>query len=62
MNQVFFTSFNRDLKKIRDKSIANSVKDFIEFTATCSTIVEIPGLVKLRGHKTATVYGSAITG
>lgn len=53
MNQVFFTSFDRDLKKIRDKSIAKAVQDFIELTSLCSTMLEITGLVKLKGHKSA---------
>jgi len=53
MNQVFFTSFARDIKKIRDKSVAKSVQDFIEVTSTCTLVSEIPDLVKLKGHKTA---------
>jgi mRNA-degrading endonuclease RelE of RelBE toxin-antitoxin system len=53
MNQVFFTSFGRDIKKIRNKSVAKSVQDFIEMTSKCILVSEIPGLVKLKGHKTA---------
>lgn len=53
MKQVFYTSFERDLKKIRDKSIAQAVKDFIELTALCKSSSEIPHLVKIKGHKTA---------
>ena len=53
MNQIFYTSFNRDLKKIRDKSVVQAVKDFIELTSLCKSISEIPNLVKLKGHKSA---------
>jgi hypothetical protein len=53
MNQVFYTSFERDLKKIKDKSVAQAVKDFIDLTAICTSSAEIPNLVKLKGHKTA---------
>jgi mRNA interferase RelE/StbE len=53
MDQIFYASFNRDLKKIRDKSIAQAVKDFIELTSFCKSINEIPNLVKLKGHKSA---------
>ena len=53
MKQVFYTSFQRDLKKIRDKSIAQAVKDFIELTSLCNSTSEIPHLVKMKGHKTA---------
>ena len=53
MNQVFFTSFDRDLKRIREKSLAKSVRDFIELTSICTSASEIPNLVKLKGHKTA---------
>ena len=53
MNQIFYTSFNRDLKKIRDKSVAQAVKDFIELTSLCNSISEIPNLIKLKGHKSA---------
>lgn len=53
MNQIFYTSFERDIKKIRDKEVAQSVKDFIELTALCNSIAEIPNLVKLKGYKTA---------
>jgi len=53
MNQVFYTSFHRDLKKIRDKAIAQAVKDFIEYTSLCNSTSDIPHLVKMKGHKTA---------
>jgi mRNA interferase RelE/StbE len=53
MKQVFYTSFDRDLKKIRDRAIARAVKDFIELTSLCNSISEIPNLVKIKGHKTA---------
>lgn len=53
MKQVFYTSFERDLKKIRDKSIAQAVKDFIELTVLCKSPSEIPHLVKIKGHRTA---------
>ncbi len=53
MNQVFFTSFDRDLKRIRDKSVAKAVQDFIELTSKCISVNDIPNLVKLKGHRTA---------
>ena len=53
MNQVFYTAFERDLKKIKDKSVAQAVKDFIELTSLCKSMNDIPNLVKLKGHKTA---------
>ena len=42
--------FHRDIKKIKDKSIAQAVKDIISITEQCNSITEIPNL---KGHKTA---------
>ena len=53
MKQVFYTSFHRDIKKIKDKTIAQAVKDVISITEQCNSITEIPNLKKLKGHKTA---------
>ena len=53
MKQVFYTSFNRDLSKLRDKTIAKAVLDFNELTSLCDSLLEIPRLVKLKGHKAA---------
>ncbi len=53
MNQIFYTSFLRDIKKIRNKTIAQAIEDVILLTSVCKTTAEIPNLKKLKGHKTA---------
>ena len=53
MNQVFYSSFHRDIKKIKSKVLAQAVKDFIELTSLIDSFSGIPNLVKMKGHKTA---------
>ena len=53
MKQVFYTSFHRDVRKIKNKAVAQAVKNIILITEQCNSIIEIPNLKKLKGHKTA---------
>ncbi len=53
MKQVFYTSFLRDVKKIRNKNIAQAVKDVIQLTSSCEHPSEIPNLKKLKEQRTA---------
>jgi mRNA interferase RelE/StbE len=53
MNQVFYTSFYRDIKRIKNKGLAEAVKDFLELTSLSGSISGIPNIVKIKGHKTA---------
>jgi len=50
MNQVFYSSFHRDIKKIKNKVLAQAVKDFIELTSIVDSFSGIPNLVKMKGH------------
>ena len=47
MKQIFYTSFHRDIKKVKDKAIAQAIKDIILITEQCNNIFEIPNLKKL---------------
>lgn len=49
MKTVFCKSFERDLKKIRDRSVLNRVKQVIEEVEAAGSLQEISGVKKLSG-------------
>lgn len=49
MKAVFRKSFERDLKKIRDRSVLNRVKQVIEGVEAAGSLQEISGLRKMSG-------------
>lgn len=49
MKAVFRKSFERDLKKIKDQSILNRVKQVIEEVEAAGSLQEISGLKKMSG-------------
>ncbi len=52
MNVDFDTSFNRAIKKIKDKSVLSDIKDAIIDCEEASLKSKIKGLKKLVGYKT----------
>jgi len=46
---VFRKSFERDLKKIRDRSVLNRIKQVIEKVEAAGSLQEINGLKKMSG-------------
>lgn len=49
MKTVFRKSFERDLKKIRDLSVLNGIKEVIEEVEAAGNVQEISGLKKMSG-------------
>jgi mRNA interferase RelE/StbE len=51
MNSDFASSFERDLKKIRDAKVLAAVKSAILLVEAADTLQDIPNLKKLKGSK-----------
>ena len=51
MNTAFRNSFLKDLKSVRDKRLLASVKETIAIVEHANTLVDLPNLKRLKGHK-----------
>lgn len=49
MKAIFRSSFLRDLKKLREKSVRSRVKDCVEQVENAAGLSEIPNLIKISG-------------
>jgi mRNA interferase RelE/StbE len=47
----FRTSFTKDLEAIKDKGLLKRVKEAIETIENAGSLVDLPGLKKLKGRK-----------
>jgi mRNA interferase RelE/StbE len=56
MNTDFKPSFEKDLKKILDKTLKNEIKRAVLSVENAGTIRDIPGLKKLIGYKRGNFY------
>ncbi len=50
---LYEKSFLRDLKKVKDQNIRNTINDVIENIKSSKNLQSIPQLKKLKGHPTA---------
>ncbi len=53
MKTSFTNNFNKQVSKIKDKSLALAIINIIEEVEAANTPDNIPNLKKLKGHKTA---------
>ena len=53
MKIVFLKSFEKDLKKIKDKTIKKKVVDFIFNIEGAKTLYDVQNIVKMKGHNFA---------
>ncbi|HKR07255.1 MAG TPA: hypothetical protein VJY62_21655 [Bacteroidia bacterium] len=53
MNVVAVSSFNKDLSRIKHKSLATKVEKVIKKIENCTTISLVPGIKKLSGSSNA---------
>ena len=51
MKTAFRNSFLKDLKSVRDKRLLASVKETIAIVEDASSLVDLPNLKRLKGHK-----------
>ena len=49
MKILFRSSFNRDLKKIKDTGILQNVKEWIHFAENANSLLELSNIKKLSG-------------
>jgi mRNA interferase RelE/StbE len=50
MNSAFRESFQRDLKKIKDRTVLHEVRAVIENVDNVDSVLDIPSFKKLRGY------------
>lgn len=53
MKVSFEHSFYQDVRKIRDAGIKSQIRQFIDTVENISSIRELPGIKKLKGHPQA---------
>ncbi len=53
MNVRYKKSFEKDLKKIKDKRVLRDLKTLLTEIKSCGNILEFKNIKKLSGHQTA---------
>jgi len=52
----FLSGFHKDLKKIRDKELAKTIRECISFFEEANELSEIGNIKRIKGHSTAYRY------
>jgi mRNA interferase RelE/StbE len=53
MQTAFNQRFSKDIDRLADEATRRALADLIEKVEVATSLVELPGLKKLRGHKSA---------